>query len=162
MELPTNNEPPSLLEVENLSTTVRSEPSNVNLLESSISPPPPTNTILPLVKSVTVKDAILASSDIFKSANEADAEPLRCDVISCVPVTLRVEPSNVKFAEESTPCVPVNVVIWLFVPLPLTIESPLFNNIVCSEPLCPAIHLSFVPSQRIEPDNTFGAVVSLA
>ena len=52
-----------------------------------------------------------ASSDIFKSANEADAEPLRFDVISCVPVTLKFEPSNVKFADESTPCVPVNVVI---------------------------------------------------
>ena len=85
--------------------------SNVKLAESSISPPPPAITTLSFVKSVTVRDAILASSVIIKSANEADAEPLRFDVISCVPVTLSIEPSNVKFADESTPCVPVNVVI---------------------------------------------------
>ena len=122
-----------------LPVTPKVEPSNVRLAESSISPPPPTITTLSFVKSVTVRDAILASSDIFKSANEADAEPLRFDVISCVPVTLSIEPSNVKFADESTPCVPVNVVIWLFVPLPLMIESPFDNNILCSTSFAPAI-----------------------
>ena len=142
--------------------TYRVVSSNVSLDESCNSPPPPASTILLSVKSVTVKDAILASSVIIKSENEADFEPLRLCVICCSPVTLRTEPSNVKFADESTPCVAVNVVIWLFTPLPLIIESPLFNNRVCSEPLCPAIHLSVVPFQRIEPDNTFGAVTSLA
>ena len=129
MTLP--NEPVALTETSPVIPKV--EPLKVRLAESSISPPPPTITTLSFVKSVTVRDAILASSDIFKSANEADAEPLRCDVISCVPVILNIEPSNVKFADESTPCVPVNVVIWLFVPLPLIIESPFSNNIFCSK-----------------------------
>ena len=107
MTLP--NEPVTVAET--LPVTPNVVPSNVKLAESSISPPPPAITTLSFVKSVTVRDAILASSDIFKSANEPDAEPLRCDVISCVPVILNIEPSNVKFADESTPCVPVNVVI---------------------------------------------------
>ena len=132
-------EPLKLPVISCVPVTLRFEPSNVRLAESSISPPPPAITTLSSVKSVTVRDAILASSDIFKSANEADAEPLRFDVISCVPVILNIEPSNVKFADESTPCVPVNVVIWLFTPLPLMIESPFDNNIFFSKSFAPAI-----------------------
>ena len=83
-------------------------PFHLRLLSSSNSPPPPTTTNLSFVKSVTVRDAIVASSDIFKSANEADAEPLMFSVISCVPVTLKFEPSNVKLPSESNPCVELN------------------------------------------------------
>ena len=54
---------------------------------------------------------ISCDSATFIFLNEPLDEPLKLPVISCVPVTLRFEPSNVKFADESTPCVPVNVVI---------------------------------------------------
>ena len=43
------------------------------------------------------------SSAILTSLKEAVAEPLKLPVISSVPVILNVEPSNVKFADESTP-----------------------------------------------------------
>ena len=104
------------------------------------------NTILVSVSSLwkivppTYKSLpISCDSATFIFLNEPDAEPLRFDVISCVPVILNIEPSNVKFADESTPCVPVNVVIWLFTPLPLMIESPFDNNIFFSKSFAPAI-----------------------
>ena len=128
------------------------EPLNVRLAESSISPPPPTITTLSFVKSVTVRDAILASSVTIKSAKEADAEPLILPFRFVVPVTLSIEPSKPKLFDESNPCVPVNIAILLFAPLPLMIESPFSNNILCSKSFWPAIQLSFVVSQSNEPE----------
>ena len=54
--------------------------------------------------------------------------------------------------DESTPCVPVNVVIWLFVPLPLMIESPFSNNILCSKSFDLLSNCHLIESQSNEPE----------
>ena len=60
--------------------------------------------------SALTTPSIVTLSVTFKSLNEPLSEPLKSPVISVLPLTLSTSDANVKFAEESTPCVELNKV----------------------------------------------------